>query len=510
MHEDRNHRQTRMAIPNRHLLSRLMTASLCCAAIVLIQIGAAWGADISNPTAPANGGAKTGLYDVDASGTDVKLVLEALARQSGENIVVSPDVAGQLNMHIKQQTLVSILDNLAATMDVAWKKDGSTYLIVPKAKITAPTVDKPAAQPIVVVWQCHNVQPTELVGIVTKLFPGVTAMEGPGTSLPKYGQDTSSPSNNSISTGAVFNYPGENSSPSLSPTPSTTAAATQSTGRGDKIILMGPAEDIEKAKLILQQLDVQKRQVNIELAICELKTTSDRQVGVDWSWNPVSVKEGFTQPNPDRTDPTLPYNPTNVTVGQPKFLTGPLNFSATISAMVKNGTANLLAKPNISVLDGESGRIFLGDTVMYLQLDSRDRDGKPIYRAASLDAGISLPIAARILSDNAIMLTLHPAISLITGYSTIEGSEYPQVSTREVQTSVIVNNGSMLAIGGLIRDEDTKSASKVPLMGDLPVIGSLFRSSTTKKERTELIIFLSPTIMTEENKCQQAPPSPRS
>lgn len=481
-------------------------------AIACLLLGATcWGAEIAPPqstpqpppSAISTVPGKAGAYDVDASGTDVKFVLEALARQSGANIVVSPDIAGQLNMHVKGQSLESILDSLSATMDVAWKKDGTTYLVVPKSRLAPPVSEKPVSDPApestIAVCPCHNIDPREVVGIIMKLFPGVNAVVGPSISLPSYTDDAGSSGGSSANPG-VYQYPGEGSDPSSAS--ASAASATPATAglgnRGDKIILMGPVGDVEKAKLVLGQLDVRKRQVNIELAITEIKTSGDKQVGVDWNWDPISVKEGFTTPNSDPTDTGSAFNPTNVVVAQPKFLTQPWNFGATLSAMVKNGSANLLAKPNISVLDGGSGRIFLGDTVRYLELDSRDRDGKPIYRSATVDAGISLPIAARILNDDSIMLTLHPAVSLITGYSIIEGSQYPQVSTREVQTTVIIKNGAMLAIGGLIRDEDTKNASKVPIMGDLPVIGALFRSTTTKKQRTELIILLCPKIMEEK------------
>ncbi len=463
-------------------------------AVFMLSAVTVWAVD----TEPIPQAGKPDLYDVDASGTDIKLVLEALARQSGANIVISPDITGQLNIHVKQQSLSSILDSLAATMDVAWKNDGATYLITQKPK-QSPEPEKAIKEPVpeatILVFQCHNIEPGQLVTVITKLFPNISAVEGPGALMPKYSDDTMSSSGSDNT--PIGDYSGDgapfgNASPVAAASTTTNSASGK---HGDRIVMMGPAADIEKAKQVIQELDVRKRQVNIDLLITEIKTSGDKQIGVDWNWDAVSVKQGYTTPN---TDSSSAYNPTNVNVGQSKFALQPWNFGATISAMVKDGSANLLANPNISVLDGESGRIFLGDTVRYLQLDSRDRDGRPIYKAETVDAGILLPIAARILPDNSVILTLHPTVSLVTGYTTIEGSQYPQVSTREVQTTVIIKSGEMLAIGGLIRDEDTRNASKIPLMGDLPVIGGLFRSSSTKKQKTELVIFVCPKIMGEE------------
>ena len=394
---------------------------------------------------------QTDLYDINSSDTDVKFVLEALARQSKSNIVISPEVNGQVNLHLSQQPIESILDYLSAIIDLGWSKDGSTYLINTKSKMAKPEIIAPEKKSLEV-WECHNVKPSELVGIISKMFPKIVITEGPGSFLPNFREGSSDTEN------PVYSYQGENPDQNSQPSTTSSNLSTNTIKQSDKIILLGTVEDLENAKTMLALLDVKKRQVNIELAITEIKTTDDKQIGIDWTWDTFSVKQGFTA----AADST-----SNVNAAQPKFLAQPWNFNATLSLMIKNGTANLLAKPNISVLDGESARIFLGNTVRYLQLDSRDRDGRPIYRTATVDAGISLPIAPRILSDNSIMLTLHPSVSLITGYSRIEGSDYPQVSTREVETTVTIKNGEMLAIGGLIRDEDTNNASKVPIMGGL-------------------------------------------
>ncbi len=484
MLNDRSHKEKQF-IPHMAIISHLLRFSLA-AVVSVILASPMWAVDAS----PVTQSEKPDLYNVDASGTDIKLVLKALARQSGVNMVISPDITGLLNMHVKQQSLLSILDSIAAIMDVACKSDGVTYLITPKSKLVVqPEVctNAPIPATTIFVWICHNVEPSQLITVVTKLFPSINAVLGPEALMPKYSDETMS--STSSAGQSISDYSGGGTAPNTA-SPVTLASSSgeyDPKKHRDRIVLMGPVADVERAKQVIKQLDVEKRQVNIELAITEIQSTGDNHIGVDWNWDPFSVKQGYTTPS---TDTTSAYNSTNVNVSQPKFALQPWNFGATLSAMVKDGTANLLANPNISLLDGESGRIFLGDTVRYLQLDSRDRDGRPIYKAATVDAGISLPIAVRILPDDSVILNLHPAISLITGYSTIEGSQYPQVSIREVQTTVIIKNGEMLAIGGLIRDEDTRNASRIPLMGNLPVIGGLFRSRSVKKQKTELIILL--------------------
>ena len=86
-------------------------------------------------------------------------------------------------------------------------------------------------------------------------------------------------------------------------------------------------------------------------------------------------------------------------------------------------------------------------------------------------------------------------MSLVTSYLKMKAVDYPQISTREARTTFSVKSGATLAIGGLIKDEEIKSADKIPLLGDLPIIGQFFRHNKNSKLRTEIVIFLTPKII---------------
>ena len=121
--------------------------------------------------------------------------------------------------------------------------------------------------------------------------------------------------------------------------------------------------------------------------------------------------------------------------------------------------------------------------------------GTPIFDKEEEKVGIYLQIAPRITGANEVLLNLYPQVSLVTSFLKTTAGDYPQISTREARTTVSVKSGETLAIGGLLRENDIRTAQKVPLFGELPIIGGIFRHSKKTKERTEIVIFLTPTIV---------------
>jgi len=403
------------------------------------------------------------LYDVDSSGTDIKYVLEALARRSGANIVVSPEVTGNVSAHLKQMTIDAILDHMSAVQGFAWEKKDGAYLVASKEKLAKPVPEQaPVPENQVLVWQCKNAKPADLVTVLTKLMPNLKAVEGPSQITPVL----SSGSSGSSYTG------GESSSSS-----STTTSETTSTSNACSLIIMGSPVDIARARDILTQLDIPRKQVKIDVAITEITNSKEKNIGTEWSWGDINLTEDTTT--------------SGIWFG--KFTKDATNVAATVSALVSSGRANLLAQPNISVLDNESAEILIGDRILFPKLTGYSDNGVPIYDKDEEKVGIYLQIAPKITGESEVVLTLYPQVSLVTGYL----NNYPQISTREAKTTVSVKNGATLAIGGLVQENEIRDASKVPLLGDLPIIGSIFRHSKTTKDRTEIVIFLTPKIVEE-------------
>jgi len=419
---------------------------------------------------------KDSLYSVDASSTDVRLVLEALARQSGVNMVISPDVTGAVSAQLKQMPIDVLLDGLAAAHGFAWTKKGETYIVSVKGKdagtadpsvrgsdgAKADAAPPPPPEPEMLVWKCRHVKADELASTLSPMFPNCKIAAGPSSINPTLHDPLS---NASTATGAAT---------------SGTSSSSASSGEGNAatVILCGDAKEIARAKALLAKIDVARPTVSIDVAVTEVGSSASRDLGINWSWNDIVLKEN--------TGSGIQFG--NLTKQ-------PMTFTATLAALATNGNAHLLAQPNISVIDGGTADILIGDRILFPKLVGYSQFGTPIYDKDEERVGIYLQIAPRVTEDDQIVLTLYPQVSLVTKYLKTQAGDYPQISTREARTTVPLKSGATLAIGGLIQDNDIKNAEKVPLLGDLPILGQFFRHSKTTKERTEIVIFLTPKIL---------------
>jgi type II secretory pathway component GspD/PulD (secretin) len=402
---------------------------------------------------------KADLFEVDASDVDVKFVLEALARRSGANIVVSPDVAGMANAHLKGVTVEAVLDYLSTAQGFKWEKRGGTYVVAGNEQLAKPTPvsdQPPPPAPETLIWDCRNIEPQGTVTTLKGLLPSLIVVGAPDHVTPI------------ISAGQASN---------AGPGQATTSSTTNSKGNSTKIIVIGPPADVARARDLLNSLDVGRKQVSLQVSITELTSTGSKEIGVDWTWTDASFTED---------------NASGISFG--KFTKSNMTINAAISALVEDGKANLLAQPNIAVVDNESASILIGDRILYPKLIGYSQVGTPIYDKEEEDVGIQLQIAPKIAGDQ-IILTLHPQVSLITGYLQTQAGDYPQISTREAQTTVAVKNGATLAIGGLLRDNDITSISKFPILSEIPILGHLFRHTKKSTERTEILILVTPKIV---------------
>ncbi len=412
------------------------------------------------------GGAR-GLYDIDASSTEIGAVLETLSRASGANIVVGPDVKGEVTARLKQMNVEDIVQNLSTVLGFGWTRTGNAYLIASKAVFAKPEEKTPEPAPAVVdmlVWDCMHIKSTDVAATLQALFPSLKVVEGPGAISPSL--DASSQNGGSTSSGSQ-SFGGTSSS-----------STSGGSGGQHQIVLMGASEDVLRAREVLSQLDTPRSQVLVKVVITEVNSTANKELGVDWTFSDMVLKEAAS---------------TGLRFG--KFNKDPVNFTGAISALIKDGSANLLAQPNISVVDGETASILIGDRILFPKLVGYSSTGTPIFDKEEEKVGIYLQIAPRITGANEVLLNLYPQVSLVTSFLKTTAGDYPQISTREARTTVSVKSGETLAIGGLLRENDIRTAQKVPLFGELPIIGGIFRHSKKTKERTEIVIFLTPTIV---------------
>lgn len=254
----------------------------------------------------------------------------------------------------------------------------------------------------------------------------------------------------------------------------------------DQIVLSGSKEDIDRAIALLDKVDVKPSYVLVEAQVTDISNDDAKQLGVSYTWPEFS----FSQVVPALDKLNFPIGTTK------KMDHQPFGFSAMLDAMVKNGHAKILASPKISVLDGKVGNIFVGDEVKYVINISQTPQGQNVTTETAL-VGVQLRFIPKVNPDGYITLNIHPEVSVITSFLQVEGTSIalPQIARRFTDSTNRVKNGQTIVIGGLIRDNEIVSMQKIPLLGDLPFLGNLFRHRSVTKQHSEVVIFITAKII---------------
>jgi type II secretory pathway component GspD/PulD (secretin) len=265
-----------------------------------------------------------------------------------------------------------------------------------------------------------------------------------------------------------------------------TSSATGGGGGGGGIgggpqDLSGTAAEVEQATRLLDAEDVVPQQVIIEAKMVDISPEKFKSLGLEYDWSPLNFTE-FTRGggNPGRTFAGA-------------FGRTPFNFSVALNALERSTDAKILSRPNITVVDGEEASIFIGDILRYERLSSVSDNGQQIFTIENVPVGVALLCRPRI-NGNRVTLKVHPTVSTIKDFGG-RNNDIPITASREADTTVVLNDGDTFSIGGLLRDEDIKTMTKVPVLGDLPFIGNLFRSRQSRKNKSEVTIFLTVRIV---------------
>lgn len=423
-------------------------------------------------------------------------VVASITQETGVNIVLASPANPKVTLRLEMMPVgdvVRVLASVAAMQSVQLKSGG--YVIAPteilKNSFPAeyeeqigslnPTAStnggtKPAVKAedmAIEIYEVQHVKPSELAEAIQSVFPdtGLIIRVGPGKRLPSAIDGTESGSGSG----------GSGSGGGSAPTP--TGITTSTSGNGGRtLIFRGPKGIVQSASQLAKQLDVKLPQVGLKVQIHDITDDSLRDLGVSWQ---DSTGTKISEDNSTRSD-----------INFGSFARSPLAFNATLRHLEKTNKAKLLAQPNVTALDGENAYILIGDRLNYPVVTSFTDAGQPIFDVREERVGIYLQFSATVNDGNLITLNLYPQVSTVTGFLEVgnQGS-YPQISTREAKTSVRVKNGETVVIGGLLRDEEIRSIERVPVLGKIPILGELFTRRKNTKEKSQVVISITPTII---------------
>jgi len=256
------------------------------------------------------------------------------------------------------------------------------------------------------------------------------------------------------------------------------------------IMITGSSEDIVRTRDFLRKVDVMTPQVVIDALVVEYSKNSARDLGLEMGTN--------AQTKTSISFPSIAYSDnTNSAKGILKDLhldrvLGPLaqDFAVTLRLLETEGKARVLGRPSVTVLNGNQATINVGQTE-YFKIVAGTSDN-PTYRFEPITFGIKLSITPWVSKAGQITAVVAPEISNSMGAN---ADGYPQIFNRSVSTTVRINDGETLVLGGLLRSEESSSHKKVPVFGDIPILGNLFKTHNKSRTETNLVIYITPHIL---------------
>lgn len=292
------------------------------------------------------------------------------------------------------------------------------------------------------------------------------------------------------------------------PEPSSTAQFGQSETDGaarikvvaddskNAILIEATPTDYRRVMRLLGALDVMPNQVLIEATIAEITLKDDLKFGIRWFFKNGGSSYTFTDDIVGSVAQVFPGF---------SYAFKAANVAATLTALNGITDVNIISSPSLTVADNKTAQLQVGDQVPITTQSAVSvlTPGAPVVNSVSYkDTGVILSITPRINESGRVMLDIEQEVSTVTKTksSTIDS---PTISQRRVKTSVVVNNGEALALGGMMQDSRNVTRSQVPLLGDIPYIGSAFRMNENSFAKTELIILIAPHVIRNLNEARQ-------
>jgi general secretion pathway protein D len=255
-------------------------------------------------------------------------------------------------------------------------------------------------------------------------------------------------------------------------------------------------EELQKVKELLDVLDAPRKQVSIEAKIVEISREDEVQLGIDWTLE--NTRSDFFRGADGSLDivgsPLFGTRDFNL-----RFDTAPsgsaLQLEATIRALEAMSKLNVISEPTMVVEVGETARILVGQEVPIATKWS-GRAGSENVTTQLREVGVRLLVTPLTVSEDTIRLQVWPEVSSVQQFRTTDlGIENPVLDVRNAQTTVSVQDGEFIKIGGLLSNTQAKNEIKVPLLGDIPFLGALFKSWRYDEVQQDLIIYITPRIV---------------
>jgi len=410
-----------------------------------------------------------GTFTMDVEGADIRTVLRAIAEFSGRNIVPGRDVRGPVRISLRNVSWQNALRTILRSNGLDYTEEGGILRVDDAAKLHAEALDRESAR----------AKQQELVPLETAIIK--------------------------------LNYANASELNSALQSALSRRGQIQVDKRTNSLIVSDLSTNIETVTRMAEALDSTTPQIEITAKLVDVDAEALRGFGIEWNLAPQSPEfwSGVDDPNnPGNTvlpgggpihndDYTL-----NVAGDQNTGISNPAtrltfgvfknwaSIEAQLQMLEQNRKANIISNPRVTTVDNREAKILVGQKI---PLIVQDVAGNPVSQLQTI--GIQLKVTPHLTQDRKIVMDLHPEVSDLSTQSTVQGGVI--INTSEADTRVMVDDGQTAVIGGLIRTNDSHVRRGVPLLKDIPLLGALFRSDNTIKQNRELLIFVTPRLVTD-------------
>jgi MSHA type pilus biogenesis protein MshL len=460
---------------------------------------------------------------LELKGVDIIDVLKVLSKKSGLNIIAGKNVRGQVTLFLQNVDVREALKVVLESSELAYEEENGIIKVITErdyeAKYGKLYADKRATY-VVKLKYADAQKVSQMLGemktnigkiIVDDRTNSLTLLDFPESieSMKKAIEGIDQPVASKVF--SLRYGDAEELEAKVTEILTPTSGVIKIDKRTNKISVTDYPERIKQVEDLINAFDERPRQVLISAKIMQVTLNDDYAFGVDWNAiayhsgdKPIAFDSkafGARLANPDYTGTTLPSFTIN-SEGD--------DFYAVIQALEGMGKTNTLSSPRLCVLNGEEAKFSVATRQPYVSqtVVQGDSSSTTADNVEFVDVGVILTVKPKITDNQMILLKIKPAISSsnesleleqfdVDGNVTGIRTTVPIVTSQEVETTVLVRHSETLVLGGLIEDIEAKTMRKLPVLGDIPLVGHLFKNETVDNTKGELVIFLTPSIIND-------------
>ncbi|MFZ5800581.1 MAG: secretin N-terminal domain-containing protein [Candidatus Omnitrophota bacterium] len=448
---------------------------------------------------------------------DIMDVLKLLSQKTGLNIVAGKNVRGKITLYLKNVDVRDVLRIILETNELAFEEDGNIIKVMTARDYELLFGKKFGDKTKVKVVPLKYATAADLVPLLNQIksqIGKVLVDEQSNTVVMMDTETLLAEMQNLIKevdvpvvtrVFALSYTKAEDLEKKLAGVLSKNVGQIRVDARSNKVYVTDIPSKMLEVESIINAFDEKHRQVLIEAKIVKVELGDEFKMGVDWeailrAYHDMDFKSAFTV--------------LTSTDKKGRFSIGSIasdDYTAVVEALEHVGKTNTLSSPRITALNNEEAKILVGSTEPYVTTTTTTPASGPTTTAESvnfIDVGVKLFVTPTINEESFITMKIRPEVSSVDNYlTTSQNNKIPIVTTTTAETTVMVKDGVTIVIGGLIKDEVIDTVNKVPIMGDLPLLGFLFRNRDKKITKSELVVFLTPHIVTGDYNSYQPPDS---